>query len=454
LSAVAVGIICALSVAPVALGALPRAAVARGTSQPRPLERLDQTRRDLGSLARAAPSPAALKLLGRADIELARASVASLWIDPGHLVAPAYGASVFTRTRAALTELERVPASAAPAARVAAIEASILAADRGLAGGAILQAAGGDGGLLARARGMILSGDRWAVTTRLDLAAEQYGAAWQDAFQALTELVVVRATFTPAGVLGRTAEAALQSAAIAPAGVHVVSGRGPLMRSGKPDVLFVGLESCRFCAIERWGVVVALSQFGTFSNLHLSQSATTSPPIVRSFTFHGSHYASPYLAFDPVELFGIVPRLAGGFQPLGHLTPAQRALFRALDPAGSAPFVDVANRFADVGATVPSGLLGATAPPSVAGGSSWSALASSVRHAKSVPGQAVAATAEVITAEICQASGGAPASVCTSAVVQDYSSRLAQFGGRGGGCSVAAAASGLQPLFGRSWRSR
>jgi hypothetical protein len=171
-----------------------------------------------------------------------------------------------------------------------------------------------------------------------------------------------------------------------------------------------------------------LSQFGSFSNLHLSQSATTEQPIVRSFTFHGSGYESLYVSFDPVELFSDVLRPGGGYRPQGRLTPGQRILVRALDPTGASPFIDVANRFADVGATV---------SPAALSGLPWGALAASLRRPKTLPGQAIAATAEVLTAEICRATGGAPAAVCGSRAVRDYASRLVRFGGRGGGCPAA-----------------
>jgi hypothetical protein len=392
-----------------------------------PLGGLAQARSELGTLAGSARSAAARGLLSAAQSELSSATAPSLWLDPSHAIAPPYGASVFAHSRAALAGLERLPSSAVPSNRIASVEASILAADRSLAAGSIRQAAGGPGGLLFRAGGMILSGDRWAETSRVDLGAVQYGTAWRDAFQALTELVVVRATLVSPAALGRAAENALGGAATAPVGVRALAGRAPLSLSAKPEVLFVGAESCRFCAMERWGLVAALSQFGIFSNLHLSQSATTAPLTVRSFTFHGSSYQSPYLSFDPVELSSVVPRSGGGYQPLERLAPAQRALVRALDAAAVSPFVDVANQSADVGATVsPAGL----------GGASWSALAGSISRAKTHSGQAIAATAEVLTAEICRATAGAPASVCASNVVQEYASRLARFGGRGGGCAL------------------
>jgi hypothetical protein len=46
----------------------------------------------------------------------------------------------------------------------------------------------------------------------------------------------------------------------------------------------------------------------------------------------------------------------------------------------------------------------------------------------------------VFTAEICRATGGEPASVCGSAVVQDYASRLARFGAQASGCPIGGGA--------------
>src|SRR6185312_17106500 len=157
--------------------------------------------------------------------------------------------------------LEHAHAGSLPAGGVSAVEHQILTADRELAEGSILQALGGPGGLLERARGMILSGDRWAGTSRVDLAAEQYGAGWRAAFQALNELVRVRTAFVSPRALASGAMRALGDGSRArPAVVQVLTGRGALEQSGKPEVLYVGLESCPACAIERWGLVVALSQ--------------------------------------------------------------------------------------------------------------------------------------------------------------------------------------------------
>jgi hypothetical protein len=361
--------------------------------------------------------------------QVARATAPSLWIDASHVLAPGYGLLAFEGSRGALLDLEHARSGSLPSGPLSAVEHQILAADRGLAVGSILQALGGSGGLLQRARGMILSGDRWAVTSRPDLAAEQYGAGWRAAFQALTELVHVRVAFVPPGALASAASRALASGPRArPLGIHVLAGRGALERSGKPEVLYVGLESCPACAIERWGLVVALSQFGTFSSLRLGESAVTERPFVPSFTFSGARYSSPYLSFVGAEVASDLPAPGGGFQSLDRLTPAQGRVLRRFDAPGTTPFVDVANRFLDVGATV---------SPGVASGLSWSQLALSVRRPRTPAGQAIAASAEVFTAEICRATDGEPTSVCGSAVVQDYTSRLSRFGARATGCPTA-----------------
>ncbi len=87
----------------------------------------------LGPLAGQTRSASARRRLSAAEGELAAAVVPALWIDASHVVAPAYGASVFAHSRAALAGLEQVPSSAVPAGAVAGVETSVLGADRSLA---------------------------------------------------------------------------------------------------------------------------------------------------------------------------------------------------------------------------------------------------------------------------------------------------------------------------------
>ncbi len=118
--------------------------------------------------------------------------------------------------------------------------------------------------------------------------------------------------------------------------------------NGLPQVTYLGAEYCPFCAGERWPLIVALSRFGTFSNLQLSHSASDDVyPNTPTFSFVGSMYTSPYLDFSPVELQSNV-RSGSTYQQLQTPTPDQSSLLQKYDgppyvpssAAGSIPFVD------------------------------------------------------------------------------------------------------------------
>ena len=74
----------------------------------------------------------------------------------------------------------------------------------------------------------------------------------------------------------------------------------PLTSGGKPEMLYIGAEFCPICATQRWPMVVALSHFGTFSNLSKTHSAVSDGDIP-TLSFYGSTFTSPYLTFTPVE---------------------------------------------------------------------------------------------------------------------------------------------------------
>lgn len=72
--------------------------------------------------------------------------------------------------------------------------------------------------------------------------------------------------------------------------------------TGKPGVFFFGAEWCPMCAAERWGIVVALSRFGTFHSLMSMTSASDdSYANTSTFTFYQSSYTSSYIDFVPLE---------------------------------------------------------------------------------------------------------------------------------------------------------
>src|SRR4051812_1528155 len=192
-----------------------------------------------------------------------------------------------------------------------------------------------------------------------------------------------------------------------------VAGQPALTAGGKPLVLYVGAEFCPFCAAQRWGVVVALSRFGTFTGLSASRSASDDAyPNTATVTFHGTSYTSDYLTFQGVETQTNV-RQGGGYGPLDSLTAQQEQTVRtynappyvAATSAGDIPFVDFGNRYLMVGASF---------KPQLLAGLSAVQIATALADPTSPVAKAVGGSANVFTAAICELTGGQPAAVCTS----------------------------------------
>src|SRR6201996_5588847 len=103
-----------------------------------------------------------------------------------------------------------------------------------------------------------------------------------------------------------------------------ISGGSALTSNGKPEVLYIGAEYCPFCAAERWGMVVALSRFGTFKNLGTTRSSSSDEfPNTATWTFYKSSYTSKYLTFSSVEME--TNKLASGGQSYTTLQTPTKA---------------------------------------------------------------------------------------------------------------------------------
>jgi hypothetical protein len=182
------------------------------------------------------------------------------------------------------------------------------------------------------------------------------------------------------------------------------SGLDPLRdAAGKPEVLYVGAEYCPFCAAERWSLVYALARFGSFNGLLLSTSSSTDAyPDTPTFSFRSAAYQSPDLAFTAVE---VSDRQGNHLQTL---TASQQALTTKLDTAGSIPFLDLGNRYFEVGAGY---------QPSVLSGLSWDQIAARLSDPGSPVARAVIGNANYLTAAICRLTGDQPAATCGDPVI-------------------------------------
>jgi thiol-disulfide isomerase/thioredoxin len=192
------------------------------------------------------------------------------------------------------------------------------------------------------------------------------------------------------------------------------TGQPALTSGGKPEIVYMGAEYCPYCAAERWAMTVALSRFGTFSNLHLIHSSSTDVyPSTPTLSFYQSGYTSQYIQFTPVEMVG----LQNNGVTLQKPTAAESALMAKYDAApyvaatnaGSFPFLDIGNQYLAIGSQfLPSSLANLT----------WAQVAADIRNPSSSVAQGVDGAANSITAAICKITKNAPAAVCNSASAQ------------------------------------
>ena len=169
--------------------------------------------------------------------------------------------------------------------------------------------------------------------------------------------------------------------------------KGP---SGKPQIVYIGADYCPFCAAERWSVIVAMSRFGTFSNLHYTTSSSSDVyPDTSTFSFYKSSYTSQYIDFVGVEY---QDRNQNSLQPL---TSEQQALLDKYDAppyvsqqsAGAIPFMTFGNQYLTSGAGY---------KPDVLTNQSQAQIAKALSDPKAASTQGIVGNANYLTAAVCQ----------------------------------------------------
>jgi hypothetical protein len=186
---------------------------------------------------------------------------------------------------------------------------------------------------------------------------------------------------------------------------------------GKPELFYLGAEYCPYCAAERWSVVLALSRFGTFGNLHTttSDSNPNDIPNTHTFTFYGSTYSSSYLDFAPVET-----QDRNG-KTLQTPTAAEGTLVSTYDTSpyststGGIPFQDLGNRYIVSGSGV---------NPELLQGMTWQQIAATLTDPTSQVAKPIIGNANWLTAGICKLTGNQPGTVCSAAPIASLESQL------------------------------
>jgi hypothetical protein len=203
-----------------------------------------------------------------------------------------------------------------------------------------------------------------------------------------------------------------------------IKGQPPLTSGGKPEVVYMGAEYCPYCAAERWAMVVALSRFGTFSNLHLIRSSNSDAYTnTATLSFYKSTYTSKYLVFNSVEM-NSEKQVGNGYATLQKPTAAESALLSKYDAspyipsasAGAIPFVDIGNQYLISGSQYLPSALGTTQSVSPGHfGLTWTQIAADIKNPASPVAKDIDGAANSITAAICKITNNADASVCSSA---------------------------------------
>jgi hypothetical protein len=186
---------------------------------------------------------------------------------------------------------------------------------------------------------------------------------------------------------------------------QTVRAPGPLLRlDGKPAIIFVSEESCPFCAAERWALTVALSHFGTWSQLGITKSSATDIyPGTATLSFRSARYRSKELTLRTTELTDNAGHV---LQPQTQLDASLIARYdvppyvNSVDQSGAVPFLDIGNRFI---------LAGAQYDPQVLAGLSAAQIAGQLGNPSSPVAQAIDGSAKAIISaigQVLQASSG------------------------------------------------
>lgn len=179
----------------------------------------------------------------------------------------------------------------------------------------------------------------------------------------------------------------------------ILSNQKLLIDGTTPAALYIGGEYCEHCAAMRWAIVVAFSQFGTFSNLAKIQSSVEN---ISTFSFHRASYQSPYLDFQMVERFG------NDANHLSQFTLAQAELwndFSSYEKTQSAiPFLDIGNKVFYDGGDFNEGILS---------GLSQSQIAADLTNPMSAISKSILGAAIFLVAGICSITGQQPSAICS-----------------------------------------
>jgi hypothetical protein len=205
-----------------------------------------------------------------------------------------------------------------------------------------------------------------------------------------------------------------------------VKGQPPLTAQNSsgatvPEVFYLGAEYCPYCAAQRWSTIIALSRFGTWSNLgNMASYAHDTYPNTPSFTFVRATYKSKYIVFKSIEEYtNYIDTTTGYYALLQKPTSAEEALVKKYDTpkyipglsksdGNPIPFLSMDNKFL---------VSGASYSPDALTSLTRANIATGLSDPSSPVTDAIIASANYQTAAICSLTNNQPSNVCSSSGV-------------------------------------
>lgn len=179
-----------------------------------------------------------------------------------------------------------------------------------------------------------------------------------------------------------------------------LSDRPLKQSSGKSLIFFMGAGFCPYCASERWAIVRALNNFGSWQGLIENTSAEHDEKYlsIPTLDFSRAKYTSDYVDFIGRETAD------RNFEPLQELTEKDYEIIDAFDPDQIIPFLLIDGQFMQVGSGY---------SPKLLQGLGHAKVKAEIENFASSLGKAIKTETDNITALICKSIAGR-ANVCNS----------------------------------------
>jgi uncharacterized protein DUF929 len=190
--------------------------------------------------------------------------------------------------------------------------------------------------------------------------------------------------------------------------VHI-SDQSLKQSSGKPLIFFMGAGFCPYCASERWAIVRALNNFGSWQGLVETTSAGQDEKYLNIPTvdFSRATYTSEYVDFIGRET-------ADRNEPQQDLDENDYEVIDTFNPDQIIPFFLIDGQFMQVGSGY---------SPQLFDGMDHTKVKAEVENPDSSLGKAIKTETDNIIALICKSIAGRP-NVCNSEVIKRLTEKI------------------------------